>query len=393
PTPWTFLVLRHSLATIIGHIVHHFQRVRSHAHYDDVVRLDEELQRFMNKLPPHYAVENTDTSLDLTHPYIPVHRFIIITEVFFVRISLHRPYLLRRLTSEKYGLSRRACFESAKQEYKIRQHFKQTMPADVIRALGGAYREFQAAMIAGIGLMLDPVSPDAAELHEILDGFLRDHEGLHETDATTRREMKIIEFLKKKAEAGPEEGGFSGISRAKEGQVQAQANASLLMGLSGQQSFGHPMSNHRSSPHSTGQKAVLPSLQQPIFQGIQSTPSPRSPMDSGFSPHHGRHPSRGGHSTNSTGGFTPPNEEAQSLLDNWCNSVINSSGFGAEASGTTDFTSPWLNAPTPAPYVFTNAPRTDGMMDVEGGAPMTNGYEDWTYWEGIVSAIGRDGVN
>jgi hypothetical protein len=369
--------------------------VRSHGHYDDVVRLDEELQRFMTKLPPHYAVD-ADTSLDHSHPYIPVHRFIIITEVFFVRISLHRPYLLRRLSSDRYALSRRACVDSARQEYKIRQQFKRTMPPDVIRALGGAYREFQAAMIAGIGLILDPMSPDAAELHEILDGFLRDHEGLHETDATTRREMKIIEFLKKKAEAGPDENKFPGISRANDAnqaQVQAQANASLLMGLSGQQSFGLPMSNHRSSPLSAGQKPSLPALQQPIFQGVQSTPSPRSPMDSGFSPHHGRHASRGGHSTNSTGGFTPPNEEAQNLLDNWCNSVINSNGFGAEASGTTDFTSPWLNAPTPAPYVFTNAPRTDGMMDVEGGAPMTNGYEDWTYWEGIVSAIGRDGAN
>jgi hypothetical protein len=382
------------LATIIGHIVHHFQRVRSHGHYNDVVTLDGELQRFLKNLPPHYAVEDTDTSLDESHPYIPVHRFIIITEVFFVRISLHRPYLLRRLSTERYNLSRHACFESARQEYKFRQQFKHTMPPDVLRALGGAYREFQAAMIAGIGLILDPQSPDAPELHEILDGFLREHEGLHEMDATTRREMKIIEFLKKKAAAPPEELKFPGMSnRPADGvhaQVQAQSNASLLMGLSGQ-TFGPPVSNHRASPLSSGQKPTLPALQQPIFHALQSTPSPRSPMDQ-ISPHHTRHPSRGGHSTGS-GAFTPPNEEAQHLLDNWCNSVINSSGFGNEGPTGADFASPWVPASTPAPYGF-NVPPSDAMADVDSNPATMNGFEtaDWTYWETIVSAIGRDGT-
>lgn len=389
PTPWTFLVLRHSLATIIGHIVHHFQRVRSHSHYNDVVMLDEELLRFMKNLPRHYAVDDADMSLDETHPYIPVHRFIIITEVFFVRISLHRPYLLRRLSSDRYDLSRRACFESAKQEYRIRQHFKRTMPGDVLRALGGAYREFQAAMIAGIGLILDPSGADALEFHEILDAFLRDHEGIHETDATTRRELKIIEFLKRKAESAPEETKFRTGADGSQAQVQAQANASLLMGLNGQ-TFGMTMSNHRSSPLSGNQKPNLPGLQQPIFHAIQSTPSPRSPMDA-HSPHHGRHQSRSGHSTGS-GGFTPPNEEAQNLLDNWCNSVINSSGYGPEAPGAADFTSPWVSAPTPGTYTF-QAPQ-EGMMEMEaGGTAAPNGFEaaDWNYWDAIVNAV-RDGA-
>jgi hypothetical protein len=268
-------------------------------------------------------------------------------------------------------------------------------------------------MIAGIGLVLDPQASDAAELHELLDGFLRDHEGLHEIDATTRRELKIIEFLKKKSEAGPDENGkFSGISAGAGGgsgsgmsQVQAQANASLLMGLSGQ-NFGIPVSNHRS----TGPKPVLSALQQPVFQAITSTPSPRSPMDHGstFSPNHGHHNrqlSRGALSTGS-GGFTPPSEEAQSLLDNWCNSVINSSSYGPDGMVGMDNPSPWVSAPTPSQYMFVQqlgggmgSGSASGMegtssnaMDVEGGS-MPNGYEtaDWTYWETIVSAIGRDG--
>jgi len=264
------------------------------------------------------------------------------------------------------------------------------MPSDVLRALGGAYREFQAAMIAGIGLILDPHGSNSLELHEILDAFLRDHEGLHETDATTRRELTIIEFLKKKAESGPEEAKFRPIPDGNQSQVQAQANASLLMGLSGQ-TFGLTMSNHRDSPHSASSKPTLPALQQPIFHGAQSTPSPRSPMDS-ISPHHGRHQSRGGQSGGSGGGFTPPNEEAQNLLDNWCNSVINSSGYGPDGSAAVDFPSPWVSAPTPMPYTF-NPPQEDTMEIESGGVTTVNGFEaaDWNYWDAIVNAV-RDGA-
>lgn len=72
----------------MGHIVHHFQLVRHHSHYSEVVALDEELQNFVKSLPPHYGLD-PDTSLDADHPYVPIHRFLIVTEVFFVRISLH----------------------------------------------------------------------------------------------------------------------------------------------------------------------------------------------------------------------------------------------------------------------------------------------------------------
>lgn len=394
--------LRHSLATIIGHIVHHFQQIRSHTHYNDVINLEDEIQRFVKNLPPHYAVEDPDTSLDETLPFIPVHRFIIVTEVFFVRISLHRPYLLRRLSSDRYLVSRRACFESAKQEYKIRQRFKKTMPPDVLRALGGAYREFQAAMIAGIALVLDVNGPDAPDMHEILDGFLRDHEGLHEIDATTRRELKIIEFLKRKAELGPDDptlhgkfpGGGSYLQRALDGaqaQVQAQANASLLMGI-GNPSFGPPISHHRASSINANGKPGLSVLSQGHFQGLQSTPSPRSPDQGNVSPHHSRQLSRGGLSGSSGGGFTPPNEDAQNLLDNWCNSVINSSGLASDI-GLLDTGIPWpVQTPGPFSYVPPAAP-IEGTIEVdESTTSGLNGYEaDWNYWETIVSAISRDG--
>ncbi|KAG8856771.1 hypothetical protein FRB96_006274 [Tulasnella sp. 330] len=205
PTHMTYPILRHALAVIIGHIVHHFQQVRHHSHYSEVLSLDEELQRFVKNLPPHFSPE-PDMSLDETHPFIPVHRFLITCEVYFVRISLHRPYILRKLNSDRFAASRQACIDSARKDFEVRQAFKRSMPLSVISALGGAYREFQSAMISGIALVIDPHGSDSAAMHEVMDTFLSDHgvgEGvppvLKEVDETTRRELKIIQFLSEKA--------------------------------------------------------------------------------------------------------------------------------------------------------------------------------------------------
>lgn len=153
PTPMTMVILRQSLGIIIGHIVRHFQQVRP-THYSDVITLDEELTDFLEKLPIHYALE-PDTSLDTALSYIPAHRFLIISEVFFVRISLHRPYMLRKLDSDRFAYSRRACFESAMKDWEVRQTFKKYATPAMLRTLGGGYREFQSAMVSGISLAIE----------------------------------------------------------------------------------------------------------------------------------------------------------------------------------------------------------------------------------------------
>jgi hypothetical protein len=46
-----FAILRHKLAGIIGRIVHHFQQVRQHSHYSDVLAMDDDILRFLDNLP------------------------------------------------------------------------------------------------------------------------------------------------------------------------------------------------------------------------------------------------------------------------------------------------------------------------------------------------------
>ena len=379
---------------IIGHVVHHFQQVRNHHNYSNVIVLDEELQQFVAHLPPHFAQDDPDTSLDVSQPYIPVHRFIIITEVYFVRISLHRPYLLRRLSSDRYSLSRRACFDSAKRDYRARQAFKQSAASnvEVLRALGGAYREFQAAMIAGIALMIDNSGLEANEMHEILDGFIRDHEEMQDMDPTTRRELKIIEFFKRKAAAGSEDGGDAptGYTDPINALKDAQARSNSLVGMV--QQFRNVSSSHTTQSAAKRMATFRGlGLHQPMYQGTPTT-TPSSP-DQGF---HSPQQGRAGGSAGS--GFTPT-DEAQQLLDLWCNSVINSGGMAPDAPAPTPDAQGqgWLAAaatPGMAGYAF--PPTIEGIGDstcVGAGAGTAPIYDaDWNYWESLVSAINRNGA-
>ncbi|KIY49263.1 hypothetical protein FISHEDRAFT_30386, partial [Fistulina hepatica ATCC 64428] len=198
PTPMTFVILRHKLAGIMGHIVHHFQNVKPPPSYKQVITLDNELMTFTRELPVHFSI-TPDTSQDKTLGYIPIHRFLLVTEILFVRTSLHRPYLLRRLKSDRYEFSRKACFESAIMDFDVRSAFRRNAEKETRDSLSNAYREFQTAMISGIYLVLYPEGPYCSKMHEILDSFIAEHEGMEDVDDTTRRELTTIEFLKNKS--------------------------------------------------------------------------------------------------------------------------------------------------------------------------------------------------
>ncbi|KAF9453082.1 hypothetical protein P691DRAFT_802459 [Macrolepiota fuliginosa MF-IS2] len=367
PTPMTFVILRHQLASIIGRIVHHFQQVRERSHYSEVTVLDDELLKFIANLPPHYGLV-PDTSLDEAHPFVPIHRFLLITEILFVRISLHRPYLLKRLSSERFARSRAACFESAIKDYEIRQAFRENVTKETQDSLSNAYREFQTAMISGFYFILEPKGKYSDKMHAILDGFMKDHEGMHEMDETTRRELKTIEFLKTKASQVESlaEARRSALADPSKPEHQAQ----LLLGLQ------KPVSSTKNYPSLlnigmkdlTPQSPSLPVLsssqhvtQSPTFQRLQSQDYANSPTTSS-SPH------------------ADDESTAQSLLDHWCNTVSNapvdSSTGGMPWGGTGGEFPAWLGSSN-----TTVAPDVRLLAGLDGS--------DWNYWETLVNQIQR----
>ena len=390
PTRITFVILRHILASIIGKIVHHFQQVRQHSHYSDVLGLDDELMKFIRSLPPHFALK-PDTSLDDSLSYIPAHRFLLITEVLFVRISLHRPYLLRRLSSDRYLRSRQACFESAEKDYEIRNTFQEKIPQGTRDSLHSAYREFQSAMISGIYLVLEPNGHLAETMHAIMDSFLRDHDGVREMDETTRRELKIIEFLKIKA-SQVQEGSVHGSAPPDNSSTPSSSgpatDAQLLLGIQ-RPSSRTPYSFALSPPkiHSPLSLA-MPTIRQasaetasPLTNNVLPTPAlQRVQQQSDQSD---------GQNTSKSGSPNADDElsTAQSLLDHWLgfsSGAVNSDpsvdgsaglaglpwgGFGsADLSGWFGSTSPVVgNEPNPS------MPSLDGL--------------DWSYWETLVNEI------
>lgn len=287
------------------------------------------------------------------------------------------------------------------------------MPRHVVDSLGGAYREFQAAMISGIALVIDPHGPDAPAMHEILDSFLRDHgigEGasamLKEVDDTTKRELKIIEFLSQKAKSAEAqaprapkrdegddddedgEDGHQGLSaertsvRTKRSKrsIASATDAGLLLGIAQSTSAsgtGTPVGTIAGTSFGPGHSRTPSNIAIPRGN-ITGSPMTRTPIDTPspkFGPQNPPNMSPSyirmnppshlasprlvdlaqrstAHESGSLGSSSPSaDESAQKLLDNWCNSV-NSFEAGTIGLGGFEFGNsfgggigPGINAP------------------------------------------------
>ncbi|KAI0349425.1 hypothetical protein OH77DRAFT_1415061 [Trametes cingulata] len=374
PTRSTFLILRHQLAEIMGRMSDFFQNVHSPRHYSDVLALDDELLKYKQNLPPFFSLD-PDPSYDHSHPYIPLQRFLLVTEFLFVRISLHRPYLLRKLDSTKYARSRNACFESALKDYEIRQEYFTTISRTGRDPVASAYREFQAAMIAGIYLVLYPKGKEADKMHAVLDTFLERHERIPEMDDITRREMKIIEFLKTRSSQS------AGTPESTNDQRP----------VSDARSYPPGPSNLRAVAPRPPQGLAPPVFSGPSFASVASVPlsSPQQSYANMSRPspvqqvQHLQQSESASHSgTGSPGG--DEDSTAQSLLDQWCNifsggpavdDVPAGAGLPWATPGLGDLPG-WTgtNPTTTSPLV-----GNDALPNVDGS--------DWSYWETLVNQI------
>lgn len=209
PGVFLFVAIRHELTRLTGKIVEHFQNLASPRRYADVVALDEELEKFRRDIPDIYRVDkahdgsgpDTNKEFDNVCPWLPLHRYLLNIEYHYVRIALHRPYVLRN--SEKYSHSRTAAFESAKADRRVRQEYRKDVKWEPERArkvhMGGLYRLFNATMMIGIALLLDPNGPEAPNFMSYLDEFIELHKHREGEDQCSKREVKIIELFRAKA--------------------------------------------------------------------------------------------------------------------------------------------------------------------------------------------------
>jgi hypothetical protein len=375
PTRMTFVILRHALATIIGRMVHHFQQVSNPSFYSEVIAIDDELLMFMKNLPPYFALE-PDLSLDATSTYIPVHRFLLITEIMFVRISLHRPYLLRRLNTDRYIRSRSACFESAIKDFRVRQAFRQNVPQERRGSLSNAYREFQTAMISGIYLVLEPNGQDAPAMHAILDAFMAENQCLQDMDETTCRELKTIEFLKQKASQME---GRTRTSHLRDSNMQLSlneeshfGNPNLIQSAPKGQRPSNPLSPSRLTFPSVATGITSPLPPSSVAYAATSNAPHASPF------HHHQQSANGGSPAASS--LSAEDEStAQSLLDNWCNNISN-----GPMDGSNIFASNWPASTDSHLWPMDQS----SLMSVDSSQILgSDDSADWNYWETIVNQI------
>jgi len=348
PTPMTFVLLRHGLAKIMGAIVHHFQQVQRPTHYSEVLKLDDELTAFWDSLPPHFKYQ-ADKSLDDKLPFLVTHRFLLLSEVMFVKITLHRPYLLR---SDRYIQSRNACFDATVKYFNIRQDFRAFNDTQKSSFITTHFREFQAAMIGAIYLILNPNGPDASNMTAIIDVFLKDHKDMQHIDETTVREVKTIEFLRSKAAQKAD----ALTSDSKHSSEEPPNDAHLLLGLQQSKIPGGEMSITQPNTPTSTQATSTPLLAN-LF-ALQASP---------------------------TNGGGSPDEDltAQSLFDHWCNS-ISASSLMDESGVATGL--PWdmtLGADDQTGWL---APNSLSMVSPQPWTSAGAG-SDLSYWQTLVDQI------
>lgn len=188
---------------------------------------------WQSNLPPFFAINHPDTSLDSKYHYIFVQRHLLACEFLFARITLHRPYLLRKRDRDnQYLYSREAAIDSAKADLLGRRAFMFEKPVD-LKVNSGGYRVLNSYIVLGVAIKLEPNSPRADELRRLLDivaGLAPDENG-RVSEPIVKDELAIVEFLTQKASAPHTTQAFTPRRRLSNASEKRADNASMSFGL------------------------------------------------------------------------------------------------------------------------------------------------------------------
>ncbi|PWN47188.1 hypothetical protein IE53DRAFT_321660, partial [Violaceomyces palustris] len=249
PSPLTYVLYRHKIALIEGRIIACFQSLDLPAHYSDILEIDKEIQAMQDSVPFYFKAKRgrngieIDNSLDHVYKFIAVHRFLIHTEINFIRIALHRPFLLRSASANgaRYIPSREACIEAALHDLELRSAFIHDIKTSisrrhvprVISVHIGTYKWFNSLLICGIVLLMNPHDSNSKQLRDHLLHFVLIHAKRRDAlqDEMRDREASVIGlFLSKIDEvmkAGPKKRGRKkGVKQFSVGEALAKRSRS-----------------------------------------------------------------------------------------------------------------------------------------------------------------------
>jgi len=144
PMPW-----RHSLMTRVSVLFQDFQDLdapapiegsssetfarQRDAAFDTLFAIDDELETYLDKLPAIFSVNpvHINYATEARYPRLKVYRQVIIGSVYFIRILLHRPFMLNsRRFGEAEGPYRtcwRRCVDTAIRDLRLRNMWRLTL--------------------------------------------------------------------------------------------------------------------------------------------------------------------------------------------------------------------------------------------------------------------------
>ncbi|KPI43710.1 putative transcriptional regulatory protein [Cyphellophora attinorum] len=197
PTRVTYLVFQQHLSRISGRIhdeCFNLTPGAARATYDKVIAFDEALQDWSRTLPSYFALKRTDYSLDELHPYLVWHRLYLHSAYHFIRVTLHRSYVLLPSITDRYKASREACIASACADLTARLTLHQPSMADRIRFNVAAHSLFNSALVLGVIAVRDPRSERTQAILEDLRAFCAKQNEDPWTNQFELAEIKVVEL-------------------------------------------------------------------------------------------------------------------------------------------------------------------------------------------------------
>lgn len=192
--------LAHDLAVIVGKIQEQCFGLFA-VSYDTVLALDREIVNWEGHLPPYFQLEDADTSLDASRPYLYWNRLRLQAMYHFTRITLHRPYLLRHSITNRFKYSHDVCMSSACSDLALRLKYLGQPLQDRLKWALGPHHLFNSVLVLGVIAVRDPHSFRTHALLEDLVAYCEMQRHDIWVNEFALSEVKIIELCISKAKS------------------------------------------------------------------------------------------------------------------------------------------------------------------------------------------------
>uniref|UniRef100_A0A0B7KE57 Xylanolytic transcriptional activator regulatory domain-containing protein n=1 Tax=Bionectria ochroleuca TaxID=29856 RepID=A0A0B7KE57_BIOOC len=198
PTRTIYYSYQQRMSTILGDIHDDCFSLEptttSYSTYEKVLQLDRVLLDWADSLPPYFRIEQTDTSLDATHPFLLWQRMYLHSLYHFARVTLHRSYVLLESITGRFQYSRDACISSACADLRLKLTFRPTSMADRLKAGGAMHNLFNSALVLGVIAVRDPHSPRTRGILEDLAAYCEKQRADIWVKQFALAEVKVIEL-------------------------------------------------------------------------------------------------------------------------------------------------------------------------------------------------------